>query len=93
MKLLIQPDAGITPILMAIKKARRQVDLVIFRCDLIELEKALEAAVARGVHVRARLLIQSGRREAVAKVGACVARIRSHRFEDRDDLVRYHGKC
>jgi phosphatidylserine/phosphatidylglycerophosphate/cardiolipin synthase-like enzyme len=93
MKLLIQPDAGITPILTAIKKARRQVELVIFRFDLLELEKALEAAVARGVLVRALIAHtnQGGEKrlrkleQALLASGVTVSRTDA-------DLVRYHGK-
>ena len=93
MNLLIQPDAGITPILTAIKKARRQVDLVIFRFDLTELEKALEAAVARGVLVRALIAHtnQGGEKRlrklelALLAAGVTVSRT-------DDDLLRYHGK-
>jgi phosphatidylserine/phosphatidylglycerophosphate/cardiolipin synthase-like enzyme len=93
MNLLIQPDAGITPILTAIKKARRQVELVIFRFDLNELEKALEAAVARGVLVHALIAHtnQGGEKRlrklelALLAAGVTVSRT-------DDDLVRYHGK-
>jgi phosphatidylserine/phosphatidylglycerophosphate/cardiolipin synthase-like enzyme len=93
MQLLIQPEAGITPIVTAIKKARRQIELVIFRFDLAELEKALEAAVARGVFVRALIAHtnQGGEKRlrklelALLAAGVTVSRT-------DDDLLRYHGK-
>ncbi len=53
MKLIIQPDDGVTPLVKAVRRARKTIDIVIFRFDRPELEKALEAAVARGVVVRA----------------------------------------
>ena len=53
MKLIIQPDDGVTPLVQAVETRRSTVDIVIFRFDRSELEKALEAAVARGVIVRA----------------------------------------
>ena len=53
MKLIIQPDDGITPVVQAVKNAKKTIDIVIFRFDRVELEKSLEAAVARGVVVRA----------------------------------------
>src|SRR4029079_17862678 len=53
MKLIVQPDAGIAPIVTAIKQARKSVDVLIFRLDRPEIARALEAAVARGVRVRA----------------------------------------
>ena len=52
MKLIIQPDAGITPLLRAVRAARKTIDIVIFRLDRLELEEALEAAVARGEIIR-----------------------------------------
>ena len=52
-KLIIQPDDGLTPLLLAIKRAKKTIDIVIFRFDRTELEKALAAAVGRGVVVRA----------------------------------------
>ena len=53
MKLITQPDDGIAPLLVAIKRAKKSIDIVIFRFDRMELEKALAAAVGRGVVVRA----------------------------------------
>ena len=53
MQLIIQPDAGLAPLLKAVREAKKSVDLVIFRFNRIELERALAAAVARGVVVRA----------------------------------------
>ena len=53
MKLIIQPDDGITPLVKAIRSAKRRVDIVIFRFDRTEIEKALEDAVTRGVTVQA----------------------------------------
>ena len=48
MKLIIQPDDGLAPLLKAVRKAKKSIDIVIFRFDRPELEKALEAAVGRG---------------------------------------------
>jgi hypothetical protein len=36
-KLLIQPEDGIAPIVAAIRKARKSVDIVIFRFDRAEI--------------------------------------------------------
>ena len=93
MNLLIQPDAGITPILTAIKKARRQVDLVIFRFDLTELEKALEAAVARGVLVRALIAhTNQGGEKRLRKLELALLAAGITVSRTDDDLLRYHGK-
>ena len=93
MKLIIQPDDGVTPLVQAVKSAKKTVDIVIFRFDRIELEKALEAAVARGVVVRALIAhTNRGGEKSLRKLelrlldaGVTVART-------ADDLPRYHGK-
>ena len=52
MQLMTQPEDGVTPILEAIDRAKKTIDIVIFRFDLDGIEKALTAAVGRGVVVR-----------------------------------------
>lgn len=93
MKLIVQPDAGIAPILTAIKQARKSIDILIFRLDRGDLARALEAAVARGVSVRA-LTAHTNRggdkhlrrlELELLEGGVTVSRT-------ADDLVRYHGK-
>ena len=93
MKLIIQPDDGVTPLVQAVRNAKKTLDVVIFRFDRAELEKALEAAVARGVVVRALIAhMNSGGEKVLRKLelrlldaGVTVART-------ADDLPRYHGK-
>ena len=53
MKLIVQPDDGLAPVLESIQRARKTLDFIIFRLDSKEIEKAAAAAVARGVNVRA----------------------------------------
>ena len=93
MKLITQPEDGLAPVLKAVRKAKKTVDIVIFRFDLSELEEALEAAVARNVVVRA-LIAHTNRggektlrklEMRLLKSGVIVART-------ADDLPRYHGK-
>jgi phosphatidylserine/phosphatidylglycerophosphate/cardiolipin synthase-like enzyme len=92
-KLIIQPDDGITPLVQAVKAAKKTIDIVIFRFDRLELEKALEAAVTRGVVVRALIAhTNRGGEKMLRKLelrlldaGVTVART-------ADDLPRYHGK-
>jgi cardiolipin synthase A/B len=92
-KLIIQPDDGLTPVVKAIKKAKKTIDIVIFRLDRAEIEKALHAAVDRGVVVRA-LIAHTNRggektlrklEQRLLECGATVSRT-------ADDLPRYHGK-
>ncbi|MEX2660794.1 MAG: phospholipase D-like domain-containing protein [Vicinamibacterales bacterium] len=93
MKLIIQPDAGITPLLRAVRAAKKSIDIVIFRLDRLELEEALAAAAARGVVVRALIAhTNRGGEKTLRKLetrmlarGILVART-------ADDLPRYHAK-
>ena len=93
MKLLIQPGDGIGPLVKAIEKARASVEIVIFRFDRIEIERALEDAVKRGVLVHALIAYTNrGGEKNLRKLemrflaaGITVART-------SNDLVRYHGK-
>lgn len=93
MKLFVQPDAGMEPILAAIRRAKKSIQILIFRLDRPEIEKALVEAVDRGVAVQALVAYTNRGGDKVLR-----------RFEMRslergitvtrtaDDLVRYHGK-
>jgi phosphatidylserine/phosphatidylglycerophosphate/cardiolipin synthase-like enzyme len=93
MRLLVQPDDGVFPVLKAIRKARRSINVHIFRLDHRGIEKALAAAVARGVEVRTLIAHTNTRGEKglrkleqrLLELGATVSRT-------ADDLARYHGK-
>src|SRR6266446_9794704 len=93
MKLIIQPDAGVTPVVTAIKSAKKSLDVTIFRLDRNEITHALEAAVGRGVNVRALIAhTHSGSDKVLRKLelrllGAGITVSRT-----ADDLVRYHDK-
>jgi phosphatidylserine/phosphatidylglycerophosphate/cardiolipin synthase-like enzyme len=93
LKLLVQPEDGIEPILAALRKAKKSIQILIFRLDRPEIEKALVEAAERGVSVQALVAFTNRGGEKVLR-----------RFEMRmlergitvtrtaDDLVRYHGK-
>jgi cardiolipin synthase len=92
-ELITQPGDGISSILVAVEGAKTSIDIVIFRFDLKPLEKAIEAAVKRGVAVRA-LVAHTNRggdktlrklEQRMLDAGVMVSRT-------ADDLVRYHGK-
>src|SRR5690242_19264391 len=93
LKLLTQPGDGIRSLVRAIEKARKSVEIVIFRFDRIEIEHALEDAVKRGVFVHALIAYTNrGGEKNLRKLemrflaaGITVART-------SNDLVRYHGK-
>lgn len=93
MHLIVLPDDGIAEVIGAIKRAKRTIDLIIFRFDLQKVENAIEAAVQRGVAVRALIAhtnkggekrLRSIEQKLLA-AGVTVSRT-------GDDLVRYHGK-
>ena len=93
MKLITLPEAGVRPILAAVRRAKKTIEIVIFRFDLKDLEEELAAAVIRGVVVRA-LIANTNRggettlrklEQRLLKKGVTVCRT-------DDDLVRYHGK-
>jgi cardiolipin synthase A/B len=92
-ELIVQPGDGVKPVLEAIKSAQKTLDMVIFRFDLKEVEKAAEAAVGRGVAVRALIAhTNSGGEKGLRQLelrmldkGVSVSRT-------NDELVRYHAK-
>jgi cardiolipin synthase len=93
LKLLVQPDDGANPILTAINRARKTLDVVIFRLDRKQIEEAIRGAAARGVFVRALVAFAN-------RGGEQQLRRLETRFLDSgvtvtrtsDDLVRYHAK-
>jgi phosphatidylserine/phosphatidylglycerophosphate/cardiolipin synthase-like enzyme len=93
MKLLVQPDAGIAPILTAIKQAKKTIDVLIFRLDRDEITRALEAAVGRGVAVRALIAhTNRGGEKGLRKLEMRLLEAGISVSRTADDLVRYHGK-
>jgi phosphatidylserine/phosphatidylglycerophosphate/cardiolipin synthase-like enzyme len=93
MKLIVQPDAGLTPIVQAIKRARRTIDVVIFRFDRPEVAKALQAAVSRGVVVRALVAhTNSGGEKKLRKLEQLLLETGCTIARTADDLPRYHAK-
>src|SRR6476646_4564738 len=93
LKLIVQPADGAAPLLKAIKRAKKSIEIVIFRFDQTEIEHALEDAAQRGVFVHALIAFTNrGGEKNLRKLemrflekGITVART-------ADDLVRYHGK-
>jgi cardiolipin synthase A/B len=92
-KLIVEPDDGVAPVISAIKNAKKSVEIAIFRFDYGAIEAALKAAVTRGVKVAA--LIANTNRGGVRNLrelemrflaaGIVVART-------DDDLLRHHDK-
>src|SRR3954470_5292831 len=93
MKLIIQPDAGIAPIVTAIKQAKKSVDILIFRLDRFEVARALGDAVKRGVRVRALTAhTNRGGTKSLRKLEMDLLEAGVTVSRTADDMVRYHGK-
>jgi len=93
MELIVQPEDGLTPLIAAIKKATKQIEVTVFRFDLRELERALETAVTRGVKVHALIANTTGggaKRLRKLELDLLAAGVTVSRTDD--DLVRYHNK-
>jgi phosphatidylserine/phosphatidylglycerophosphate/cardiolipin synthase-like enzyme len=93
MRLLVQPGAGLVPIIDAIRRAKKSVDIAVFRLNRKEIEIALAQAVQRGVKVRALIAhTNRGGEDRLRKLeerllGAGVTVTRTG-----EDFVKYHGK-
>jgi phosphatidylserine/phosphatidylglycerophosphate/cardiolipin synthase-like enzyme len=93
MRLLVQPDDGVGLLVKGIVRATRSIEIVIFRFDQKEIERALANAVTRGVSVHALIAYTNRTGEEnlrklemrLLAAGVTVART-------ADDLERYHGK-
>ncbi|MBP1686727.1 MAG: Phosphatidylserine/phosphatidylglycerophosphate/cardiolipin synthase -like [Deltaproteobacteria bacterium] len=93
MKLLVQPDDGVMPLVSAIQMAQSTIDQVIFRFDLPQLEKAMRAAVTRGVVTRT--LIAHTNQSGEKKLRALELRLLADGLtvtRSGEEFLRYHGK-
>lgn len=93
MRAIVQPGAGVTPVVQAIRRARRSIDICIFRLDRREIENALSAAVTRGVRVRALIAhTNTGGEAGLRKLEQRLLALGIMVTRTADELVRYHGK-
>jgi cardiolipin synthase len=93
MKLIVQPDEGLAPVITAVKQAKKTIDILIFRLDRSELARALAAAVARGVRVRTLTAhTNRGGTKSLRKLEMSLLEAGVTVSRTADDLVRYHGK-
>lgn len=94
MDVIVQHVDGLKPVLAAIEGAQKSLDIFVFRFDLRPVEKAIEAAVGRGLAVRALIAHTNAGGEKrlrhlemrMLQAGVTVSRTAA-------DLVRYHGKA
>ena len=93
MDLIVQPDDGIDPLIKAITRARKTIDIVIFRFDIDAIEEALTAAVGRGVVVRALVAhTNRGGESKLRKLESRLLKAGVTLSRTANDMVRYHGK-
>ena len=93
MDLIVQPEDGITPLLDVVAGATKSLDLLIFRFDLKDVEKALGAAVTRGVAVRALIAhTNSGGEKRLRQLELRMLEKGISVSRSGGDWVRYHGK-
>jgi phosphatidylserine/phosphatidylglycerophosphate/cardiolipin synthase-like enzyme len=92
-ELVVQPDDGVKAVIGAVEGAKKSLDLIIFRFDLKPLEKAIEAAVGRGVAVRTLIAnTNSGGEKGLRQLEQRMLHAGVVVSRTGGDLVRYHGK-
>jgi len=93
LELIVQPTDGIARTLSVVEQAKSSIDIVIFRFDLKQLEKAVEAAVKRGVAVRALIAhTNSGGDKRLRQLELRMLNAGVTVTRTADELVRYHAK-
>jgi phosphatidylserine/phosphatidylglycerophosphate/cardiolipin synthase-like enzyme len=93
MNLIIQPDAGVLPVVQAIQRAKQRIDIAIFRHDSKAIEKALSGAVQRGAKVRVLVAhTNSGGEGRLRKLEQRMLDVGVTVVRTGDDFARYHGK-
>lgn len=93
MKLIVQPSEGAGPLISAMRKAKKSIEIAIFRFDQRAIEAELQAAAARGVKVT--VLIASVNRGGVESLRQLELRCLAAGLtvgRTNDDLARYHDK-
>jgi phosphatidylserine/phosphatidylglycerophosphate/cardiolipin synthase-like enzyme len=93
MKLLIQPEQGASPLIKEIDEAKKSIEIVIFRFDHEEIERALERAVDRGVAVHALIAnTNHGDEKNLRKLEMDLLPAGIEVSRTADDLLRHHYK-
>jgi cardiolipin synthase len=93
MKLIVQPDDGITSLLNSIDDARKSIQIAIFRFDHAEISDALKRAVRRGVAVHALIAnTNHGGEHDLRKLETELLSAGIEVSRTADDLLRHHYK-
>jgi phosphatidylserine/phosphatidylglycerophosphate/cardiolipin synthase-like enzyme len=92
-QIIVQPDDGIRPVVMAIQKAKKSIDIGIFRLDRGDVAKALRIAAERGVLVRTLIAhTNHGGDKSLRKLEQKLLKTGASVRRTDDDLRRYHNK-
>jgi len=93
MKLIVQPEDGVSSLLNAIDGARKSIEIAIFRFDHAEIKLALERAVDRGVSVHALIAnTNHGSEKELRKLEMEFLPAGIEVSRTADDLLRHHYK-
>jgi cardiolipin synthase A/B len=93
MTLIVEPDDGIAPVVKAINKAKKSIDIGIFRLDRGDIAKALKRAVDRGITVRTLIAhTNRGGEKKLRKLEMQLLETGASVRRTDDDLHRYHNK-
>jgi phosphatidylserine/phosphatidylglycerophosphate/cardiolipin synthase-like enzyme len=93
MKLIVQPDEGVSSLLSGIDNARKSIEIAIFRFDHAEVKQALERAVDRGISVHALIANTShGSDKDLRKLEMELLPTGIEVSRTSDDLLRHHYK-
>ncbi len=93
MKLIVQPDEGVTSLLHGIDDARKSIEIAIFRFDHAQIKEALERAVDRGVSVHALIAnTNHGTEKDLRKLEMEFLPAGIEVSRTADDLLRHHYK-
>ena len=93
MKLLIQPEAGVGPLIKEIDAAKKTIEIAIFRFDHVEIQRALERAVDRGVSVHALIAnTNHGDEKNLRKLEMDLLPAGIEVSRTADDFLRHHYK-
>ena len=92
-KLIVQPDDGVAPLIRGIDGARKSIKIAIFRFDHSEIKRALERAVARGVSVHALIAnTNHGPEKELRKLERDLLPAGIEVARTGGDFLRYHYK-
>lgn len=93
MRLIVQPDDGVAPLLEMIKGAKESMHLAIFRFDHGDVEKALHGAMANGVKINTLIAnVNRGGEKNLRNLEMRFLEAGMTVSRSGDELIRHHNK-